>query len=63
MCRLSRERFLAGMGGVVLDRGQIVAEGTHAELLRQGGVYARLFQMQWRDGEDITAALAAMAGN
>ncbi len=48
---------------VVLDRGQIVEEGTHAELLRQGGVYARLFQMQWRDGEDITAALAAMAGS
>ena len=46
---------------VVLDRGQIVEEGTHAELLRQGGVYAKLFQMQWRDGEDVTAALAALA--
>jgi subfamily B ATP-binding cassette protein MsbA len=46
---------------VVLDRGRIVEEGTHAELLRLGGIYARLFQMQWRDGEDITAALAALA--
>jgi ATP-binding cassette, subfamily B, bacterial MsbA len=46
---------------VVLDRGQIVEEGTHAELLRRGGVYAKLFQMQWRDGEDLTAALAALA--
>lgn len=46
---------------VVLDRGRIAEEGTHAELLRRGGVYARLFQMQWRDGEDLAAALAAMA--
>ena len=45
---------------VVLDRGQIVEEGTHAELLRRGGVYARLFQMQWRHDEDISAALAAV---
>jgi subfamily B ATP-binding cassette protein MsbA len=45
---------------IVLERGRIVEEGTHAELLRQGGIYARLFQMQWRDGEDIGAALAAM---
>ena len=46
---------------VVLDHGRIVEEGTHAELLRQGGIYARLFQMQWRDGEGITAALSAIA--
>ncbi|MGH7584241.1 MAG: ABC transporter ATP-binding protein [Gemmatimonadales bacterium] len=45
---------------IVLDKGQIVEEGTHAELLKRGGIYARLFQMQWRDGEDLTAALAAM---
>ncbi|MES1259411.1 MAG: ATP-binding cassette domain-containing protein, partial [Gemmatimonadota bacterium] len=42
---------------VVLDKGEIVEEGTHAELLRSSGVYARLFQSQWRDSEDITAAL------
>jgi subfamily B ATP-binding cassette protein MsbA len=45
---------------VVLDHGQIVEEGTHAELLRRGGVYARLFQMQWRHDEDISAALATL---
>ena len=32
---------------VVLERGMIVAEGTHAELLRQGGLYARLASLQF----------------
>jgi ATP-binding cassette subfamily B protein len=31
---------------VVLDRGQIVEKGTHTELLRLGGTYARLWQHQ-----------------
>ena len=31
---------------VVLDRGQIVEKGTHQELLRLGGTYARLWQHQ-----------------
>ena len=31
---------------VVLERGMIVAEGTHAELLHQGGLYARLASLQ-----------------
>ena len=45
---------------VVLDAGKIVEEGTHAELLRRGGIYARLFQMQWRGGENLAEALAAL---
>jgi ATP-binding cassette subfamily B protein len=32
---------------LVLDKGQLVEEGTHAELLRQGGLYARLADLQF----------------
>jgi ATP-binding cassette subfamily B protein len=34
---------------LVLDRGAIVAEGTHAELMRQGGLYASLAALQFLD--------------
>jgi len=34
---------------VVLDSGRIVEQGTHAVLLAQGGVYARLASKQFRD--------------
>ncbi len=40
---------------VVLDRGQIVEQGTHATLLALDGVYARLYRGQFRAGEDATA--------
>jgi subfamily B ATP-binding cassette protein MsbA len=34
---------------VVVDHGRIVEEGTHGELLELGGLYARLYQRQFRD--------------
>ncbi|MGA8049930.1 MAG: ABC transporter transmembrane domain-containing protein [Burkholderiales bacterium] len=36
---------------VVMDRGAIVAQGTHAELMREGGLYASLASLQFLDVE------------
>ena len=37
---------------IVLDDGRIVAEGSHAELLRQDGLYARLARLQFDSRPD-----------
>jgi subfamily B ATP-binding cassette protein MsbA len=40
----------------VIDRGQIIETGGHAELLERGGLYARLYAMQFADQHDTAAA-------
>ncbi|MBD0865466.1 MAG: ABC transporter ATP-binding protein [Rhodobacteraceae bacterium] len=38
---------------VVMERGQIVAEGTHDALLAAGGIYANLYRLQFQDGKTV----------
>ena len=42
---------------LVLDGGQIVERGTHAELLAFGGLYARLYETQFRPSPVVTDAV------
>lgn len=44
---------------VVMDAGDVVASGTHAELMAQGGLYARLAQLQFETSEDANTVAAA----
>jgi len=44
---------------VLLDHGRIVEKGTHADLLAQGGLYARLYQRQFRNGDAELEGVAA----
>jgi ATP-binding cassette subfamily B protein len=37
---------------LVMDKGQIVEEGTHAELVAKGGLYARLARLQFEHGAE-----------
>jgi ATP-binding cassette subfamily B protein len=44
---------------VVMDHGRIVAQGTHAELVRGNELYARLAALQFTDGGSAAAPAAA----
>jgi ATP-binding cassette, subfamily B, bacterial MsbA len=41
---------------VVLDAGRVVERGTHDQLFRTGGLYRRLYDLQFRDQEPALAA-------
>ncbi|MEO7475312.1 MAG: ABC transporter ATP-binding protein [Gemmatimonadales bacterium] len=41
---------------VVLDAGRVVQRGTHDELFRIGGLYRRLYDLQFRDQESVVVA-------
>jgi ATP-binding cassette subfamily B protein len=51
--RLNTVRFADRI--LVLQHGQVVESGGHSELLARGGIYARLFELQYR-GQELGAA-------
>jgi ABC-type multidrug transport system fused ATPase/permease subunit len=46
---------------LVLDRGRIVEQGTHHDLMRHGGLYRQLHDLQTRQGASRPAAPAGLA--
>jgi subfamily B ATP-binding cassette protein MsbA len=40
---------------IVLEDGSIAEVGTHQELLARGGTYARLYEMQFADADEVAA--------
>ena len=47
---------------VGLHHGRVRESGTHAELLARGGIYARLYRLQYRDQEAPVGCPARPAG-
>ncbi len=43
---------------LVLDRGRLVDEGTHTELLERGGLYSSLYERQFRDESERGAVVS-----
>ena len=43
---------------LVLHRGELREQGTHAELLAMNGIYAKLHRLQFQDEGELTAATA-----
>jgi subfamily B ATP-binding cassette protein MsbA len=44
---------------VVMERGQIIEQGTHAELLARGGQYQRLYELQFADEEEELSVVSS----
>ncbi len=38
---------------IVMERGEVVDQGTHDELLSRGGIYADLYRLQFQDGKTL----------
>ena len=44
---------------IVLDDGRIVERGTHAELMKKGGIYSSFYRMQFREEKGLEEATQA----
>jgi ATP-binding cassette subfamily B protein len=38
---------------VVMERGEVMDQGTHEELLERGGIYADLYRLQFKEGKTL----------
>ena len=39
---------------VVMERGEIIETGTHNELLQKGGIYKKLYELQFEEDEEVS---------
>ena len=52
--RLSTIRYVDRI--IVLHKGRIIEEGSHKELLKKGGHYSKLYELQYKDQEIVEGA-------
>jgi ATP-binding cassette subfamily B protein len=48
---------------LVLDHGRIVQRGTHDELLHEGGLYRKIYDLQLRDQEEVAVRGRVLVGH
>jgi ATP-binding cassette, subfamily B, multidrug efflux pump len=47
---------------LVMHHGQVVESGTHAQLVSSGGLYSRLYELQFAASGPVSGRLAAETG-
>jgi ATP-binding cassette subfamily B multidrug efflux pump len=48
---------------LVMHKGELREQGTHSELLAQNGIYARLYELQYRRQVAARLAVGTAAGS
>jgi ATP-binding cassette subfamily B protein len=48
---------------IVLQSGEVIESGSHAELMRRRGLYARLYNLNYASFDDIPEDLLPAAAN